>query len=64
MGSRDNDANTEPGDWYIQAEAWGFAGKLAGEMTARTIPLAAVAEMVDRVKANNWAANALSVIGK
>ena len=63
-GIPDNDANTEPEDWYTQAEAWGFEGKLAGVMTVRTIPLAAVAEMADRVIANNWAANALSVIGK
>jgi len=56
-GIPDNDANTEPQDWYAQAESWGFAGKLAGEMTARTIPLAAIAEMADRVRANNWQVN-------
>jgi hypothetical protein len=56
-GIPDNDANTEPQDWYAQAESWGFAGKLAGEMTARTIPLAAIAEMADRVQMNNWQVN-------
>ena len=54
-GIPDNAANTEPGDWYAQAESWGFVGKLGGEMTARTIPLAGVAEMADRVRAALWA---------
>jgi len=53
-GIPDNAANTEPADWYADAESWGFAGKLEGEMTARTIPLAGVAEMADRVQADLW----------
>lgn len=53
-GFPDNDANTEPDNWYQESESWGFAGMLAGENTARTIPLAGVAEMTDRVKYNNW----------
>ena len=53
-GFPDNDANTEPKDWYKEAESWGFAGKLAGELTNRTVPLAGIAEMADRVKTNNW----------
>ncbi|MBS1250846.1 MAG: hypothetical protein MAG431_02443 [Chloroflexi bacterium] len=61
-GFPDNEANTEPGDWYAEAEAWGFAGKLAGEMTNRTIPLAGIAEMADRVRADNWEPNLDSVL--
>ncbi len=61
-GFPDNDANTEPNDWYTEAEYWGFADKLAGELTARTIPLAGVAEMADRVQSNNWVHNLSSVI--
>jgi hypothetical protein len=61
-GFPDNDANTEPLDWYAQAGSWGFADKLAGELTARTIPLACVAEMADRVQSNNWTDNLSSTI--
>jgi len=62
-GIPDNDANTEPAEWYADAESWGFAGKLAGELTARTIPLACIAEMADRVRADNWVPNLESIIG-
>ncbi|MFC2106183.1 hypothetical protein ACFLS0_05495 [Candidatus Bipolaricaulota bacterium] len=62
-GFPDNDANTEPLDWLTQAESWGFADRLAGQMTARTIPLAGIAEMVDRVHADNWSANLTVVLG-
>ena len=61
-GFPDNDANTEPFDWFIDARNWGFAEKLAGELTARTIPLAGVAEMADRVQANNWEPNLPSIL--
>jgi hypothetical protein len=61
-GFPDNDANTEPSDWYAEADSWGFAGKLAGEMTARTVPLAGIAEMADRVRAGNWDPNLPSTI--
>ena len=61
-GFPDNPANTEPSNWYAEAEAWGFAGKLAGEMTNRTIPLAGIAEMADRVKAGNWEPNLDAVL--
>jgi len=61
-GFPDNDANAEPSDWYMEADSWGFAGKLAGEMTARTVPLAAIAEMADRVRADNWDPNLPSTI--
>lgn len=63
-GFPDNDANSEPDDWYLESESWGFAGKLNGEMTARTIPLAGVAEMADRVKFNNWDENLPEVLWK
>ena len=62
LGFPDNDANAEPEDWYTEAESWGFEGRLAGEMTAKTIPLAGVAEMADRVWADNWQPNLASVI--
>lgn len=63
-GFPDKDANTEPANWYLESESWGFAGMLAGEMTARTIPLAGVAEMADRVKFNNWDNNLAEVLWK
>lgn len=56
-GFPDNDANTEPSDWLVSAESWGFASRLAGQMTAQTIPLAGIAEMADRVRFNNWQPN-------
>jgi len=62
-GFPDNPANTEPADWLTEAESWGFAGKLAGEMTARTVPLAGVAEMADRVQCNDWSPNLAAVLG-
>jgi len=62
-GFPDNDANTEPVNWLTQAESWGFADRLAGQMTARTIPLAGVAEMADRVRADDWSANLAAVLG-
>jgi hypothetical protein len=61
-GFPDNDANSEPEDWYSEAGAWGFAGKLNDEMTARTIPLAGVAEMADRVYFDNWDNNLSQVL--
>jgi hypothetical protein len=61
-GFPDNDANTEPTDWYSQAESWGFAEKLAGVLTAKTIPLAGIVEMADRVQSNNWTDNLSSTI--
>ncbi|MFC2050216.1 hypothetical protein ACFLTN_03445 [Chloroflexota bacterium] len=62
-GFPDNAANTEPRDWYTDAESWGFAGKLTGELTARTIPLAGIAEMTDRVQADIWKPNLDAVVG-
>lgn len=61
-GFPDNDANTEPADWFSEAGAWGFADTLAGQMTARTVPLAGVAEMADRVRADSWAPNLDTVL--
>ncbi|MBS3742217.1 MAG: hypothetical protein KGY74_08865, partial [Candidatus Cloacimonetes bacterium] len=53
-GIPDNDANAEPNVWFTEAQDWGFAGTLNGQNTARTIPLAGIAEMADRVRASNW----------
>ena len=61
-GFPDNDANTEPKNWFLEAESWGFAGKLNGEMTQRTVPLACVAEMADRVQLGDWSANLDAVL--
>jgi hypothetical protein len=62
-GFPDNDANTEPGDWYAEAESWGFADRLAEQMTNRSIPYACIAEMADRVRADNWAPNLDARVG-
>jgi hypothetical protein len=62
-GFPDKAANTEPYDWFTDAESWGFAGKLADEMTNRTIPLAGIAEMADRVQSDIWRPNLDSVVG-
>jgi hypothetical protein len=62
-GFPDNDANMEPGDWYAEAESWGFESRLAGEMTTQTIPYACVAEMADRVHADQWSPNLDALVG-
>ena len=62
-GFPDNDANSEPADWLTDAESWGFPGMLAGEMTARAVPLAGVAEMADRVQFDDWSQNLGAVLG-
>jgi hypothetical protein len=54
LGFPDNEANCEPDNWYIDAESWGFAGRLAGKMTNKSVPLAGIAEMADRVHTNTW----------
>jgi len=56
-GFPDHDANAEPADWLSDAAAWGFADRLAGRPTARTVPLAGIAEMADRVRADDWSPN-------
>jgi hypothetical protein len=61
-GFPDNDANTEPFDWYAEAESWGFKSRLAGEMTTRSIPYACVSEMADRVQFDHWAPNLDAVL--
>ncbi|MFC2045278.1 hypothetical protein ACFLUH_01185 [Chloroflexota bacterium] len=62
-GFPDNVANTEPQYWHTDATTWGFAGKLAGVLTARTIPLAGIAEMADRVQADIWSPNLDTLVG-
>lgn len=54
IGFPDNKANAEPGNWFTEAESWGFADRLAGEMTNKSVPMAGIAEMADRVRMNNW----------
>ena len=61
-GFPDNEANTEPSNWFSQAESWGFEGKLAGQLTAQTVPLAGIAEMADRVLADDWSPNLSGVL--
>lgn len=61
-GFPDNDANSEPTAWLAEAESWGFPGMLAGQLTARTVPLAGLAEMADRVRADDWSLNLGSVL--
>lgn len=53
-GFPDNEINSEPNDWYEEAASWGFAEKLGEELTAKTVPLAGIAEMVDRVEFDKW----------
>jgi hypothetical protein len=61
-GFPDRPANTEPGDWTTEAESWGFEGRLAGELTNKSIPLVCVVEMADRVWADNWQPNLDAVL--
>ena len=62
-GFPDNDANTEPINWYAEAESWGFEGRLADQMTTMAIPYACVAEMADRVRADLWGPNLDALVG-
>ena len=50
----DNDANTQPANW-LNSVSW--AHPMIGGGTRNDVGLAAVAEMADRVRANNWDAN-------
>ena len=54
----DWDANTEPGDW-LDSEAWGFP---VLSIARGEVWLAAVAEMADRVQADNWEMNLPEVL--
>ena len=51
--SPEHPANAEPNDW-LEIEAWGHTNGQPGTTLA---PLAAVAEMADRVRENNWGGN-------
>jgi len=53
-GFPDNNANDAPADWQ-NVEHWAFP--VAGEGVNQQVWLAAVAEMVDRVRANDWSDN-------
>ncbi len=54
----DNDANTEPADWNLSG-SWGHPYSAE---TVRNMSLAAMAEMADRVQANDWSVNLDSVL--
>jgi len=54
----DNDANTEPADWS-NSEQWGFPSL---ELRRQKVWLAAVAEMVDRVRFDDWRPNLEQVL--
>jgi len=57
----DNIANTEPVDW-LKAYEWGYQAPYAGRVGTQLVPLAALAEMMDRTRANNWAPNLEGVL--
>ncbi|MBI5002104.1 hypothetical protein HZC31_01850 [Candidatus Woesearchaeota archaeon] len=56
--SPDNDANTEPIDW-LDIEDWAHSNKNGG---TAFVPLAAVAEMADRMYMSNWSENLDNVL--
>jgi len=49
----DNPANSEPGDW-MDAEDWGYYGQYGTPLYSQGGSYAAMAEMADRVKFDNW----------
>lgn len=56
--SPDNDANSEPVDW-MDIQTWAHTNKASA---TKLVPLAAVAEMADRVYTNNWDENVENVL--
>jgi hypothetical protein len=52
VGYPQKEANTEPSDWLVEAEAWGFPSN--SPKSTRNVPMAGVAEMTDRVRADDW----------
>jgi len=52
----ENDANTEPEDW-MNARQWGYPAAYGSQLYVHTGSLAGIAEMADRVKANDWRPN-------
>ncbi len=54
QGFPDNPANTEPNDW-MNSRNWGFSHH--PQFLVRSVPVAGVAEMADRVRADNWSTN-------
>ncbi|MBN2082646.1 hypothetical protein JW859_10645 [bacterium] len=57
----DNAANDEPVDW-LNIENWAYPNIFAGSETKTKISLAAVAEMADRVRFNDWSENLAAVL--
>jgi len=49
----ENAANTEPADW-MNARQWGYPAEYGSSLYVYTGSLAGIAEMADRVQANNW----------
>jgi hypothetical protein len=60
-GFPDNPANSEPADWH-NIRPWGFPAGPGG--VRENVWLASVAEMADRVRANNWDDNLDEVLVK
>ncbi len=54
-----NEANSAPMDWH-NIGRWAFP--VTGAAVNEQVWLAAVAEMTDRVKANNWSSNLNQVL--
>jgi hypothetical protein len=52
----ENAANTEPDDW-MAARQWGYPAEYGSQLYIYTGSLAGIAEMADRVQANNWSDN-------
>ena len=49
----ENAANSEPSDW-MNARTWGYGGPYGSKYVTHDVPLAALAEMIDRVYTNTW----------
>jgi hypothetical protein len=60
-GYPDNPANTEPADWN-DARLWGYGGAYGSPFVTQSVPLAAAAEMADRVRADEWGADLQEVL--
>jgi len=52
----ENVSNTEPSDW-MDARQWGYPAGYGSQLYVYTGSMAGIAEMADRVQANNWSDN-------
>jgi len=48
----------------MDIRAWGYRTPAGSQITGVLVPLAAVAEMADRVRTNNWEANLAQTLFK